>query len=386
MVRRTHAQRGFTLIELMVSLAVFAVVSAVLMEMMVRQSRTYTVVDDVAEAQEKVRAVANLLEQDLRGTGYVVPVQAALCGYDVAAGQADTNPDVVYVTNTEAVLTPPAPPTPVPLAYAPVTVIANVGIGTQVLALHSLRVDAAPFYDLNNDGTADSDFRGPTGLGSPPSQRGGIIVFDPTNPALGTACGQITNIVIPPGIVGPLNTAAVTVDFTSGGTVPGAPLGLGGTPLGGTAGALAAVPAHGYWIGPSGPNNTPSLFRDGIVMSEDVEDLQLAAFFDAGNDGIIGPAPTGNPQPWNDAAEYPGSRAANSWYVSGARNNLDLREIRVTIVARTRGEDPNVNAGAMPIYFAQRPENRVIPGTLVADGFRRRSITMAVVPRNLMMR
>ena len=53
------AKRGFTLIEMMVSLAVFAVVSAVLMEMMVRQSRTYTVVEDVAEAQGKARAVAS---------------------------------------------------------------------------------------------------------------------------------------------------------------------------------------------------------------------------------------------------------------------------------------------------------------------------------------
>jgi prepilin-type N-terminal cleavage/methylation domain-containing protein len=389
-MRRALLRRGFTLLEVMISLGIFAFVSFLLMEMLARQSRTYTVVDNVAEAQEKVRAVANLLEQDLRVTDFLVPQAGAFCGYDTHPNEPDDDPDVIYVTNTEALTPPPPPPAPQPVAVAPsnspyeryvATVVpmlpASVGgvALPQSFVVTALQVDAPAFYDLNGDGVGDSDFRGPISAASPPSQRGGVIVFDPADPAKGTACGQITNIN--------LVTNTITVDFTSGGAVPSNAFGTG-TPLGaGALTQLALVPAHGYWIQNS-PAGVPQLMRDGVVMAEDIEDLQFAAFYDAGDDGIVAALGVAAPPPWHNAAEYPGSADVGSAYRSNAYDNSLLREIRVTIVARTRTIDPDVALNpAFANNFRQRPENRVIPG-LAADGFRRRVLTMTIAPRNVL--
>lgn len=374
-MRSLAPDRGFTLLEVMLSLGVFAIVSVLLMDMMVRQSRSYTVVDNVAEAQEKVRAVASLMEQEVRGTGFLVPIGGVFCGYDTVAGTADVDPDVLYISNTEALTPPPPPPAPPTTSFERSTAVtaftggATLGVGTQTLTVVNLELDAPAFYDLNGDGTGDSDFRGPTGAGSPAAQQGGVIVFDAGDPAKGAACGRITNINV--------GGTTITVDFTSAGAAPNS------TPLGAPPyTSLEVVPAHGYWINVLA--GVPRLVRDSIVMAEDVEDLQVAAFFDALGDGLI-PGAVG--LPWNDANEYPGSAAANSWYVSGARNNSELREIRVTVVARTRSQDPDVVLRpALANYYQQRPENRVIAGAIPADGFRRRAVTMAIAPRNVLMR
>jgi Tfp pilus assembly protein PilW len=40
---------------------------------------TYEVVDQVSEAQQNTRAIAGLIERDLRSAGYMVPAEAAAC-------------------------------------------------------------------------------------------------------------------------------------------------------------------------------------------------------------------------------------------------------------------------------------------------------------------
>ena len=75
-----------------------------LTELLVRQSRTYTVVDDVSEAQQNLRAVTGLIERELRSTGFMVPEAAAVCGWDMpAAAGSDTTPDVLYVSDADAI-------------------------------------------------------------------------------------------------------------------------------------------------------------------------------------------------------------------------------------------------------------------------------------------
>ncbi len=145
---------------------------------------------------------------------------------------------------------------------------------------------------------------------------------------------------------------------------------------------LVAVPAHVYWINPVGPNGAPQLIRDGMVLANDVEDLQLAMFYDTDDDGIVDPLAANDPPPYHSALEYPGSAAANAEYEPGLWDNSELREIRVTVVARTRSQDPDVLANPnlannVPQGFENRP-----PG-VVPDGFRRRSITLTVQPRNV---
>ena len=97
-----------------------------------------------------------------------------------------------------------------------------------------------------------------------------------------------------------------------------------------------AIPAHAYWIG-AAASGKPQLMRNGMPMAPDVEDLQVAFFYDVDSDRVVDGAGTTVP-PFHSATEYPGSGAANSTWQSSAWDNSELREIRVTLVARTRSE------------------------------------------------
>ena len=143
------------------------------------------------------------------------------------------------------------------------------------------------------------------------------------------------------------------------------------------------MPAHVYWINPTAANGAPQLIRDGMVLANDVEDLQIAMFYDVdGNGQVDGLAAGFTPPPYHSATEYPGSAAPNAEYLPGVWDNSELREVRVTVVARTRSQDPNVLANPnLASSVTQGFENRA-PGAVV-DGFRRRSVTLTVRPRNV---
>jgi prepilin-type N-terminal cleavage/methylation domain-containing protein len=351
----SRRSRGFSLVELVISMAVLGLVSFFLTELLVRSSRTYTVVDDVTEAQQNLRAVTSLLERELRSTGFLVPEGAALCGWDNGGGGVpDGNPDVLYVTDSDA-LDPAGISSPVAVD---ITGGFSGGTGQDDLQLAALFGDGNAFYDLDGDGVADSDFL----WSAAPARNGGVIVIDRNNPERGTACGVITAIDV--------GTNTLKVDFEVKGA-PNSPspngAAPGGTPL--QAGWVdpVAIPAHVYWVDPGGNGQPPRLIRDGMVLANDVEDLQLAVFYDADDDGVI------------DAAEYAGVAGE---YESQDGNNEELREVRVTVVARTRSQDPDVLANPnLATSVTQGFENR--PAGAVADGFRRRAITLTVQPRNV---
>ena len=190
-MEREKRRSGFTLIELMVSLALLAVVTVYLTEMLTRQSRAYSVVDTVTEVQQNVRAIANLLEREMRVTGLLVPESAAVCGLDSTAAS-----DVLFVTDAEAVRFGSA------LDYnlgVPVNGGYSGTSNNDLLQLEDpsgaglpsppdpggtlLTVDGSATYDLDGDGVNDSDFR----------QGAGVVVVDRNNPQRGSSCGIITS-------------------------------------------------------------------------------------------------------------------------------------------------------------------------------------------------
>lgn len=70
MVRKRKRENGFTVIELLVALVIFAMVIAGVYRLFVAQSRAYTVQDRVVETQQTIRSAMEVLLKDLRMTGY----------------------------------------------------------------------------------------------------------------------------------------------------------------------------------------------------------------------------------------------------------------------------------------------------------------------------
>ena len=91
-------KEGFTLAELMVSTAILLLVLVYVMQAFAVQHKTYVVVDQVTEAQQNLRAISDLVERDVRRAGFMVPKNAAVCGYDQTAA-----PDTLFVSNTDAI-------------------------------------------------------------------------------------------------------------------------------------------------------------------------------------------------------------------------------------------------------------------------------------------
>ena len=148
----------------MISLAILAIVSVFLMDMRSRQTKTYQVVDQVAEAQTNLRVITDLLEREIRVTGFMVPEGAAICGVD----NVDA-PDILVVT--DAAVIDPTSQIQNDLGIDITAGYDGNSIDTLTLAGDG-PLDGNPFYDIDSDGVADVDLMQVPGLG----QVGGIIV------------------------------------------------------------------------------------------------------------------------------------------------------------------------------------------------------------------
>lgn len=319
MMRRRTSRLGFTLTEMLVSLAVLGIVTGYVTWVLGRQGHSYQVVDQVTETQQSLRGISDLMAREARVTGFLVPQAAAFCGQDNL-----NKPDVLYVTDAD----------PINPGAGELGVEVNSGFdgdGTDTLTLQNVVLDGVPFYDTDADGVADSDF----------AVGGGVIVAAKNDASRGTSCGVVT-AVMPPN--------RISVDY---GTLGGEAITTGGT--------LIAVPAHVYSV-----NANNQLVRDGMVLTSGVEDLQFALFYDVDDDSVL-----------DTGAEDPGSSDYNGEYESDKWNNDELREIRVNVVARSRNADPEWTQGRF-----QTTENRLLPAG-GPDGFRRRVFTASVRPRNV---
>lgn len=358
----TNRRAGFSLPEVMISLAILAIVSVFLMDMLSRQTKTYQVVDQVAEAQTNLRVITDLLEREIRVTGFMVPEGAAICGVD----NVDA-PDILVVT--DAAVIDPTSQIQNDLGIDITAGYDGNSLDTLTLAGDGT-LDGNPFYDIDSDGVADVDLMQVPGLG----QVGGIIVTDRNNPDRGSSCGQILGGSL---VIGG-SSVEIQVDYDFGGTESSQP--LAALAAGSNPEDLVAIPATVYRV-----NAASQLMRNGVLLAEDVEDMQVALHFDLDDDGVVDGDPRPTPQfpPFISNAEYPGSIAGGVQYTSGSWDHSTLREIRVSIVIRTRGQDvatlenPNL---ATNTFIAM--ENRNDPA-LPADGFRRRVLTMTAQPRNL---
>ena len=314
---------GFTIIELMIASALVAIVMVFTMQTFTVNNRTYVNVDSVVDAQQNVRAVASVLERDLRHAGMMVPEGAAACGID------NTNaPDWLYISDYTAVNPDNA------IGFfdgARVQGAVSNVTGTATLSLDTLVMEPGtpdPSYDTDGNGTNDSDFN---------DDGGGVIIVDLMDLDRGSVCGVVDAVN--------LATNSITVTINTAG--------LTGTPA---TYALAAVPALEYRI------DSARLYRNDLRLADGIEDLQLAYFLDTNGNNAL------------DVGELRG--ISGTPYTAATSNASDLRAVRLNIVARTRSEDDRFTQG-----FFQATENRAaVPGQ---DGFRRRVHTAIVRMRNV---
>jgi prepilin-type N-terminal cleavage/methylation domain-containing protein len=319
-------ERGFTIIEFMVAIALLSILMLGVTSSFTFQQRTYVVVDQVAEAKQNVRVVADLVERELRNSGYMVPDSGAACGVDDDAG-----PDKLYVSDYSAILDVSALDVDLlnrPLGSTVVSGIPPAGLGT---GSESFTIES-----LDLDGGGGSDFA----VGS------GIIVVDRNQAVTGVACGTITNIgAIVPGAV------PIQADMEN----------ATGAEAAGT--EWVAVPAIVYEVD---ANNR--LLRNGVPIVNQVDDFQVAWFYDLDDDQLV------------DPGEYlaDGVGAADDYEPENLDGSL-LREVRINLVIRTRDEDPNETWQG---GIGQVTENRDPNTVAAADGARRRLHSATVRIRN----
>ena len=332
--RRSRARRaGFTLIELMLAVTMLSIVIYMTLDSLTRQQKTSITTEQIVEVQQNVRALASLLEREIRMAGFMVPNAVSVCGVD-----ATTGPDQLFVSETEMI---------VPDDERAGDLGARVSNWDQAwtasAANHALTVDSTDldddgvyFYDNDGDLTPESDFR----VGA------GWILADMNNPQRGTVCGTVTAA----------GNSNVTVQIAAGQ--------LDLLVVSDAEEEIVIVPAAHYAINAAA--TTGRLERNGDLLAHGIDDFQVSYFYDMDDDGVIDSA----------AAENPGVNTT-TFDPSDWPNDL-LKEVRFSVVVRTRANDPNYDQGSF-----LRFENRVAPLPAVNDGFRRRVIVASVRPRNV---
>lgn len=225
---------GFTLIEILIALAIFAVVIAQAFAVFGAQHVTYTGTERAIEVQEDVRLVTEAVLSDVRMAGYMVPQVAGISSVDGGNASAD----MVCVSDPSKIADAQVDAATARFDKAQVQFSA-IGAGD-----NSVQVDTV---DVDGDGN-------PSGL--PDFRVGeGVILADGTS----SHCGIISDV--------------------TGTTITFAPP----TPAGFSAGVGSgrAVPAIAYQVVGS------DLMRNGLRLSTQVEDIQIEFGIDGDGDGQI---------------------------------------------------------------------------------------------------
>jgi hypothetical protein len=312
-------------VELMVAGTVMAIVMSFFLSSLTIQKRNYTINDQIVEIQQGARIIGDVIERDLRHAGFMAPIGAGMCVVDNVLA-----PDILVVSDEASV--DPSAENRGDLAARITSGATNVGIGNQTLQVDDQIVEIvnpSPAYDSDANGVNDSDFR----VG------GGAIIMDAANPDRGVMCGRVTDL----SVADQIDVSIFSNPLAAAMLNPA---------------ELVVVPARVYQI-----DAQNRLLRDGVVISTDVEDLQVAVFIDLDEDGDI------------DPLEYRGA-AGNPVLLPEATDFSLAREARASFVLRTRDPDVNFTQGMF-----QTLENRApVVGN---DGFRRRVWVSTIMLRNM---
>ena len=222
---------GFTLIEMMIAIAVVGIVTSQVLAIFSSQHRTYIAQERVVSIQEDARLVAEMILMDIRMAGLLVPVTSGISSIDGGTSAADvlcSSDASVFSTSSFAEAT---------ARFDRAGLTSDLGATQNTVALASA--------DMDIDGDGTNDF----------AVNRGIIIAGGTK----SHCARITAVT----------TSSVT--FT-----PSTPPGFSVTTTGGR-----AVPASIYEVSGSG------LRRNALLISSHVEDIQVEFAVDTDGNGQI---------------------------------------------------------------------------------------------------
>ncbi len=335
MKTNTHSQAGFSLLELMIAVAIMGVVTAQIFIVMGNQKKVYSSNERAVDTQETARMTLDLVSFDARVGGYMVPSWTAVSSVD---GGAD-KPDRFCVSS---VFADPGvwgsdPPNPMEQ-------IIQRFDGAAVSEIQGDHVKVASL-DLNPpiDGTLGTD---DFTIGD------GVIVASRTE----TFCARISNVV--KNGPGDNDIFFETNDATAYLT------GLAG-------GELQAVPANVYEL-----KDPMQLQRNGMLLASQIEDFQVEFWVDAaGGFNNIDDGDT----------EFPVNNLKNPDPPGGglAAANDHIRRVRVTVLAVAPLEDQANSASGHLLYGRPKIANRDAGN--VQDRLRRRAFSASIMPRNTLV-
>lgn len=280
---RQH-RAGFSLIELMISLAIVAIVTSQLLLSFSEQHRSYVEQDDLNYTQQDVRVLTDAILADLRMAGFMVPREYGVGSIDGST----TGPDVLCTSDPSVFVA--AEYEAANDRFSATSVTSSLGGDDSTLTLQVGEMD------LDDDG--NDDFA----VGA------GILVSDGNT----THCARITA----------LSTGSVTF--------------IPNTPVSATFSVLStrAVPATIYQV------TGALLTRNGIPLSSQIEDLQVEFGIDADANGKI----EGAEFPVNDLTGVDRNRlrlARVSVTSRTARADVDFTGTRAAAANRTAGGADN---------------------------------------------
>jgi prepilin-type N-terminal cleavage/methylation domain-containing protein len=299
-MERRKRQSGLSLVEVLIGMLILAVVSSQALAMLQSQLTTYHSQKRVLDTQEDSRLVADVILVDIRMAGFMIPPIAGISSVD----GGNLNADRLCVSEWSQM-------DPDALEDASGR-FSGTGLDNPLGAGDSTVDLTAGEMDIDDDGNDDY------------ADDMGIIISDGTN----SHCARITNV------------AGSTLTFTPASNVA--------LPTAGT----TAVPAIVYEI-----NNTNDLLRNNLLLTNQVDDLQIQYGVDNDGDGLLGAG-----EFWLDTLD--------------GSDHSAIMQVRLSVLTRTSSEDTQLTGAGR-----QRVANRD-PGA--ADDFRRRLVTVAAAPRNLL--